>query len=362
MGYLEYQREADRKIRVGLVGVGSHSYRNILPTLTYLPMELVAIADVDAELGAKTARQYGLSKAYSSAKDMYANEQLDAVLLCVSPRLHPSLAIEAFEAGLHVWMEKPVATKVSEVDAMIAARGDRIAVVGYKKVFMPATEKALELMTDDSMAPLRTIVGIYSMDIPLGDRAAIEAGENTKWLVDGCHPVSLLLALGGAPESVAVHRGLDDSGVLVIRHTGGAISNLHLAHGSPSFQPVERYVIFGGSQSIEIENSRKIKYQRGIPFNYERSTSFTAPGTDSGAIVWEAQDGMNTLENKATFTQGLYGELQYFADCILSATPATRANLEFARDVASVYEAALLSDGDAVLVADQKEASTWTTI
>ena len=46
---MEYQREAGRRIRVGIVGAGSHSYRNIFPTLTYLPVELVAVADIDAE-------------------------------------------------------------------------------------------------------------------------------------------------------------------------------------------------------------------------------------------------------------------------------------------------------------------------
>lgn len=347
---MEYQRDAEKKVRVGVVGLGSHSYRNVLPTLTYLPMELVAVADVDENVGAKTAQQYGLAKAYSSATEMYANEDLDAVLLCVSPQLHPQLAIEAFKAGLHVWMEKPVATMVSEVDDMIVARGDRVAVVGYKKVFMPATEKALELIGEEGMNPLRTIVGIYPMNIPHGDRSTIEARKTTKWLADGCHPVALLLALAGRPESVTVHRGLDESGVLVIRHVNGVISNLHLAHGAPPFQPVERYVVFGGSQSIEIENSRKLKYQRGIQFAYATGTSFANPGTDSGAIVWEAQDGMNTLENKAVFTQGMYGELKYFADCVLEGKAATRSSLEFARDVVSVYEAGILSDNDAVSV------------
>jgi len=349
---MEYQREAERRVRVGIVGVGSHSYRNVLPTLTYLPMELVAIADVDPDLGSATARQYGVQNAYTSATEMYANEQLDAVLLCVSPQLHPKLAIEAFEAGLHVWMEKPVATRVSEVDDMIAARGDRIAVVGFKKVFMPATEKAKELLALDAMAPLRSIVGVYPMNIPAGGQRAIDSGEASKWLADGCHPVSLLLEIGGPAESVTVHRGIDDSGALIIRHVNGAISNLHLAEKAPPFQPVERYVVFGGNQSIEIENSRKITYQRGTKLSYARGTSFTLPGTDSGAVVWEAQDGMNTLENKAVFTQGMYGELQYFADCVLSNTQATRANLEFARQVVSVYEAGLLSNDDAVQITD----------
>lgn len=34
-------------------------------------------------------------------------------------------------SGLHVWLEKPVGTSVADVDSMIAARGNRIAAVGY---------------------------------------------------------------------------------------------------------------------------------------------------------------------------------------------------------------------------------------
>jgi predicted dehydrogenase len=236
---------------------------------------------------------------------------------------------------------------------MIRARGDLIAVVGYKKVFMPATEKALELLGTDGMRPLRTILGVYPVGIPLAGAPERDSGEETEWLENGCHPVSLLLALGGSAEGVAVQRGIDNSGVLVIRHRGGAISNLHLAVGAPAFQPVERYVAFGGRQSVEIANSRRVKYQRGIAFHYDTGTSFTNIGTDSGAIVWEAQDGFNTLENKAVFTQGVYGELRYFADCVLGKRRAERGSLEFAREVTAVYEAALVSRGDSVLVTQE---------
>ena len=109
-----YQRDFDHKVRVGVVGVGSHCYRNILPTLTYLPMELVAMADPQVELAEKTARQYGAIPAYSSAAEMYRSEHLDGVIMAVSARLHPPLSMEAFASGLHVWMEKPPAPSVAD--------------------------------------------------------------------------------------------------------------------------------------------------------------------------------------------------------------------------------------------------------
>ena len=68
------------------------------------------------------------------------------------------------------------------------------------------------------------------------------------------------------------------------------------------------------------------------------------------AVVWEAQDSYNTLENKALFTQGMYGELRYFLDCVLEGRAAELSTLEFARNVMQVFEAALQSDGSPVTI------------
>jgi predicted dehydrogenase len=337
---MSYQREFADRVRVGIVGVGGHAYRNILPTLTFLPVELVAIADVNGELAQRTAAQYGLARGYPSASEMYAREDLDAVLICVSPRLHPSLAIEAFEAGLHVWLEKPASTTAAEVDRMIAARGELICTVGYKKVFMPAAVKLRELISSGRLGQLRTLLAQYPLSIPRGG----QAGDSTMWLANGCHPVSLLLNIAGPAAGITVHRAESDAGALLIRHQNGVLSNLHLSHGAPFGQPFERYTAFGEHATAEIDNTRRVTLQRGIPFDYSATATFAPDGLDSGATVWEAQDSLNTLETRSEFTQGLYGELRYFLDCVLAEQHPQLAHLEFARQVAAVHEAALASD------------------
>lgn len=351
---MEYQREAARHIRVGIVGAGSHSYRNIFPTLTYLPVELVAVADIDAEKASYTARQYGAKESYSSAEEMYEKAGIEAVILCVSPQMHPSLTVAAFKAGLHVFMEKPAAMVAEEVEQMLATQGDRVGVVGYKKAFMPAVRKAVEILALDGVSPLRSIVGMYPMSIPENGRKVLDAREATNWLANGCHPLSVFLEVGGPAASVTTHRGRHGGGALVIEHVNGAVSNLHLAQGAPMFQPFERYTIYANTQSIEIENSRRISYQRGIDFKYATGTSFAPPGLEGGAIVWEAQDGLNTLENKAVFTQGLYGELAHFCEAILNSGPATIGSLGFALQLTRVYEAALLSDGGTIEIKQER--------
>ena len=67
---MSYQREFKHKINVGIVGVGSHAYRNILPTMNFLPVSLKAICDLNMELACTTAEQYGVGKCYENATDM----------------------------------------------------------------------------------------------------------------------------------------------------------------------------------------------------------------------------------------------------------------------------------------------------
>ena len=345
---MTYQREFEKKLKVGIVGVGSHAYRNLLPAMNFLPVSLQAICDSNRQLAEKTAAQYGAKGCYENAGEMYRNERLDAVFLCVSPILHPQLACEAFDAGLHVWMEKPPARRASEIAEMIRHRKNKVAVVGYKKAFMPATQKAIEIFATEPFGPLRSILAEYPMTIPDDGEAVIRDGTVVNWLRNGCHPLSLCMAVGGAVTAVTVHRGNDGSGVCVLEFANGAIGNFHMAAGRNKGQPIERYSFFGDECHLVIDNSLRVTFQRGIPFEYGRTTSYVPEGLDSGAIVWEPQNREGTLENKALFTQGIYNEMQYFCAQALAGKPAEKGSLEFALEVMKVYEAGLLSKGNRI--------------
>ena len=136
------QRDFMQKLRVGVVGLGGHAYRNVLPTLHNLPVKLAALCDVDADLLARTEAEYRTGAAFTDAAMFQQATQvnLDAVLLCTVPRFHPALTLQAFAAGLDVWMEKPPAMRAAQIETLLAARGDRVCAVGFKKACMSAAQ------------------------------------------------------------------------------------------------------------------------------------------------------------------------------------------------------------------------------
>lgn len=341
---MTYQREFSRTIKVGLIGIGSHCYRNILPAMNYLPVRVKALCDRNADVGKVTAEQYGC-KHYLSSAEMYDQEDLDAVFISVSPQLHPQLVAEALDRGKHVWVEKPIGMRAHEVEELISHRKGEVVIVGYKKIFAPSTQKAIEIAKSPKYGQLQSLLAIYPMTIPRDGRKALESAEVSNWLNNGVHALSFLMALGGRVSSVTSLCNDAGHGIFAMQFANGVIGNYHLSSGPlPRY---ERYAAYGRTWHLEIENAR-VTLQRGIPFVYKETTSYAPDGDDSGAVVWEPSNCLATLENKALFTQGMYAELKYFCDCVQGGIQPEIGTLEFSLELMKVYEAGLLSGGKPV--------------
>jgi hypothetical protein len=161
-----------------------------------------------------------------------------------------------------------------------------------------------------------------------------------------------MLAVGGEVDSVQTIRGPGDDAVGAVHlvFEAGCVGTLFLAGGSPNGRAVERYEFFGNRRSATIEDSVRVTYDRGIPFDYATQRDFTAPGTDSGSVVWTAEHRLATLENMSLFVQGMFDELLDFCTAALDGRNPQLCDLPFALQVMRVYEAALLSSGEPVAI------------
>jgi predicted dehydrogenase len=230
---------------------------------------------------------------------------------------------------------------------MIGHRGDRVSVVGFKKVFMPSARKALEVIGSERYGNLKTMLAVYPMDVPPDGKTVLETRKFVNWLGNGVHPLSLLLAAGeaaggGSVATVTTHRGSNGGGAVILQFRSGIIATFHMASGP---QPSESYGFYGDRWHLSIENCLAVTLQRGYPFVYNETSTYCPEGDTHGAVRWEPQNCLATLENKALFTQGIYDELRYFFDCILTGAQPKLGSLEFAHHVMQVYEAGLISEG-----------------
>lgn len=128
--------------RIALIGLGAMG-RNHLRVLSGLEgATLAAVCDQDASAVAAAAKQYGVP-GYGSWEEMIDHERLDAVVVAVPTRFHHRVVLGALERGLHVLVEKPIATNLVEGRELVAkaARASRVLAVGHVERFNPAVRE-----------------------------------------------------------------------------------------------------------------------------------------------------------------------------------------------------------------------------
>ena len=210
---------------------------------------------------------------------------------------------------------------------------------------MPATEKAVEIVHNDKYPGFCSILAYYPMTLPQNGNEILEKRIFTNWLGNGCHPLSFLVEVGGKVSSLQAITNDKGNGAIILQFKNGVMGTLYLAGGP---QPNEEYHLHGGNWNLKILNNNRVILNRGIPFEYAYTSNFAPAGDDSGSIVWETQNCLATLENKALFVQGIVQEMMYFCQCVINNQYPIKGSLDFARQITQLYEAALISGGKPV--------------
>ena len=352
---------ADRKIKVGFIGCGSHAFRNVYPTFQFAPVQLVATCDLNPEKAAAYAKQFGADRSYSNHHEMLNAEDLDAVFIVTNydeqgrPR-YPKLAADCLKAGRHVWMEKPAAASSEDLVRLREQAGERNVMVGLKKMFFPANQKAQELMhTPDFGAAMMAQIQ-YPMPIPTQSEfdRYMQGRENLPSVVSFldhlCHPVSLLLFLMGMPTTLHFQRTSSGAGVAMFSYADGRLATISLTHGSAG--PMERTTIVSDrGRQIIVDNNIRVTYHRDVPgYQYGASPSHFLGTPEQTSAVWEPEFSLGQLYNKALFLLGYYGEVTEFANAILEKRKIVKAHLDHAIQATRIFEAFAEGPGKTIVL------------
>ena len=132
-------------VKMGVIGCGAIAQVHHMPNLLDLPdlYEVTAVCDVSRGAAEFVAKKFHVPHAFTDYRELLASD-VDAVLLCQSdPKTQ--VAVDAFAAGKHVFVEKPMCFSRQEADRIIAAqeKAGTVGQVGYMKVYDPAYEYAL---------------------------------------------------------------------------------------------------------------------------------------------------------------------------------------------------------------------------
>ncbi len=298
------------------------------------------LADMSEERRRFVEQNYPATRAIADTGVIFNDPEVDGVIIATPAASHFELARTALDAGKHVFVEKPLATKVSEVDELgrlATAKGLQV-MVGHTFLYNSAVRHVRKMIEHGDLGDVRYI---YSQRLNLGRiRSDIDALWNF-----APHDISIVQYWLGDPEPAEVTRcgmdfiqhGIDDVVFLNIKYANKVMANIHVSWLDP--QKTRKMVVVGSKKMVVYDDAADDKiaiYDKGIDRKaiLGQNMDYDRPG----AIQYSYRSG-DILLPQINFTEPLRTEAEHFAECIREGkTPLT--GISHAREVVRILEQA----------------------
>lgn len=281
------------RLRFGIVGAGymakTHSLalRNIESFLwPHMPhIELVRMADIDADAAKAGAERWGWQGHSSDWRDITRAADIDVVVIITPNDSHCEIAVDAFANGKHVFCEKPLAHTVDAAARMTeaAAQSGRVNIVNFVYRCWPAVEFAQRLIEDGELGETLHFEGHFFQDyakdpsLPFSwrfDKA--RAGGGAMGDI-GSHIADIACFLMGPIAKVCAHSqrfvgerptasgtkqpvSVDDLTATLVQFASGATGAIHASWAATGHKSDLAFTIIGSKGAIKFawERSNEI--------------------------------------------------------------------------------------------------------
>lgn len=145
--------------KIGIIGVGYWGPNLVRNFDSIQDCEIVSICDLNEDNIKNITGRYPYVKSYSDVSEMFANEELDGVVIATPTATHHGLAKQALEAGLHVFVEKPLTVTSEESLELIEIANQRNLVVFVGHIFLHSAPvmKLRELIASGELGEINYI-------------------------------------------------------------------------------------------------------------------------------------------------------------------------------------------------------------
>ena len=257
---------------------------------------LAGVVDGHPETAAKMSDTYGVP--VFSLESALANPEVDGISLATPAQTHATLATRALEAGKHVYVEKPLALKTRDAEALIALADklDKRLMVGHLLQYHPIF---IALRGHLEAGLIGDVQYIYSNRMSLG-KLRIE--ENVLWSF-APHDFSMLLSLAGqepvgvtAQGASFITPGLADWCTVHLAFENGVRGHIQTSWLHPFKE--QRLVVIGSEGMLVFEDSLPDWGRKLVHYAHKISTDGAVPVPQKADPIYLSAPNGEPLQNE----------------------------------------------------------------
>jgi predicted dehydrogenase/threonine dehydrogenase-like Zn-dependent dehydrogenase len=271
------QEANEGTVSIGCLGAGNFARLVLLPAIKRCPgLRLRLLCSAGGLSAIHSGEKLGFEAATTDEDEVFRDPKVQTVFILTRHDQHAGQVVKALRAGKHVFVEKPLALTVEELEEIERALEEAgparpLLMVGFNRRFAPASLQVKEFFGGVE-APLTVSIRFNAGEIPPEHWTQNEAVGGGRIIGEACHAIDLAAFLTGSPpvrvfaESIGGPHApavTDDQCFLTLRHANGSITSIgYLAGGDRSFAK-ERVEVLGGGRIAVIEDFRTVLTGKG---------------------------------------------------------------------------------------------------
>ncbi len=309
-----------KKLKWGILGAARVNER-LLPAIIEAPnSELVAIASRRAGAAKATLDKYAPCHqnvtCYDDLQSLIDDSNVEVIYCPMANEEHAEWAIKAIHAGKHILIEKPMATKLKDIETIeAAAKKAKVKVMeGFMYRFHPQHARLQEIIESGLIGDVLSARASFSFLMKQARMYRINRsmadGGGAMWDIGpyAIHSLRWCFQKNGKPSEpvkVVAHAKLNEHGADIV--TSGVLD-----FGLDN----EKRALFGNFD-ISFERSRKSEYEIIGTKGWVKCNATWVFQNDVPVISWATEDG-KYAEERFTPSNHFTLEIEHFSDCVLN--------------------------------------------
>lgn len=259
----------------GFIGAGNYASRILIPAFAKAGAQLHTIVSSGGVSATHHGEKNGFHKAATDVAAILNNKEINTVVIVTRHNSHARFVVEAFKAGKHVFVEKPLCLTSEELNEIAEAytlyltshTSSPLLLVGFNRRFAPHITKMKELL-EPVKQPKSFIMTMNAGAIPADTWIQDNGIGGGRIIGEACHYIDLMRYLVDSKiisvqaRRMGDHPALgvtEDKATITLGFADGSFGTIHyLANGGKVF-PKERIEVFAGDGVLQLDNFRRLK-------------------------------------------------------------------------------------------------------
>jgi predicted dehydrogenase len=253
---------------VAFIGSGNYSTAVLIPAFKAAGARMKTVASAGGVSGVHAGRKFGFEQTTTDTASVFADPEVNAVVITTRHDSHGAMVCKALRAGKHVFVEKPLALRMDEVEEIERAHAEAraaghspVVMVGFNRRFASQVQRMHQLLRGVT-GPKSFIMTVNSGAIPAEHWTQDRDVGGGRIVGEGCHFIDLLRFLAGSRISAIDVCTMDtrtaDTVSVQMSFHDGSIGTVHYFSNGPKAFPKERLEVFAGGRVLQLDNFRKL--------------------------------------------------------------------------------------------------------